>query len=395
MTLTLTPASEAEAAAMVIEARAMRRPMRLQGGGTRAGLGRPVEADTVLSSSRLSGITLHEPAELVIGAWAGTPVSALEAALAAHGQMLPVEPIDHRGLYGTAGEPTLGGLVATNASGPRRVQAGAMRDHLIGVRLVNGRGEMVKSGGRVMKNVTGLDLVKLECGAHGTLGFLTELTFKVLPRPEIAGTLVWSGLDDARAVALLTQAIGSPFEISGAAHVPAAPGRSTATTLLRLEGFEASIESRVPRVAALLADFGAADRLGGAAADALWADIRDGRSLAGDPACAIWRVSVPPTRGPEVVAHARTVILDHFYDWAGGLIWIAAAPDDDAGAAVIRTALAPYGGHATLVRAPDPLRRALDVFEPLAPAVRSITAGIKASFDPDGLFNPGRMYEGI
>ncbi len=398
--LILSPANEAEAAAMVLDARAARRPMQIQGGGTRAGLGRPVEPDTILSSLGLTGITLHEPAELVIRARAGTPVREVEATLAAHGQMLPFEPMDHRALYAaiggrTAGEPTVGGLVAVNASGPRRLAAGAVRDYLIGVRLVNGRGEVVKSGGRVMKNVTGLDLVKLECGAHGTLGLLTELTFKVLPKPEATATLVWSGLEDAPAVDALTRAIGSPFEMSGAAHIPAGADRGAARTLVRLEGFEASIESRIPRIADLLSDCGVPERLDAEAAQQLWADIGDGRSLGADPDRMVWRLSVAPTRGPEVVSRARPIILDHMYDWGGGLIWIATAADGDAGAAAIRAALAPCGGHATLVRAPYALRKVVEVFEPLAPALRSVTADIKASFDPEGLFNPGRMYEGI
>ena len=398
--LILAPGDEAEAAAMVIEAREGRRPMRIEGGGTRAGLGRPVEAETVLSSRGLTGITLQEPAELVIGARAGTPVRELEAALAAHGQMLPFEPMDYRALYAasadaTSGEPTVGGLVAANASGPRRIAVGAARDHLIGVRLVNGRGEAVKSGGRVMKNVTGLDLVKLECGAHGTLGFLTEVIFKVLPRPEASATLVWSGLDDAPAVEALTRAIGSPFEVSGAAHIPAGPGRSVARTLLRLEGFATSVESRLPRMAALLSAFGSPERLDPEAASTLWADVRDARGFGADPDRIVWRVSVPPTRGPEVVARMRAVILDHIYDWGGGLIWMATARQGDAGAGAIRAALAPCGGHATLMRAPDDFRRTAEVFEPLAPALRAITAGIKASFDPEHLFNPGRMYAEI
>ncbi len=387
----LRPDSEAAAAAMVGEARAARRRLRLEGGGTRSGLGRPVEVDAVLSSSLLIGITLHEPAELVISARAGTPLKDVEAALAAHGQRLPVEPLDHRALYGTNGEPTVGGLVATNASGPRRFAAGAIRDHLIGMRLVNGRGEAVKSGGRVMKNVTGLDLVKLVCGAHGTLGFVTEATFKVLPNPEASATLSWAGLDDVRAVALMTKAIGSPFEISGAAHVPGGGGLRFARTLLRLEGLDLAVSGRLPRVAALLDDFGSPETVGEDDALALWADIRDARSFAALGDRAIWRVSVPPTRGPEFAAKVAGVTTQRFYDWGGGLVWLASAPEGDAGASVIRSALAPYGGHATLTRAPDDVRRRIEVFEPVSPALRAITAGIKASFDPDGLFNPGRM----
>jgi glycolate oxidase FAD binding subunit len=389
----LTPASEEEAADLVREARGARRRLELRGGGTRSGLGRPVEAEAVLSSSALVGITLHEPAELVIAARAGTPVREVEAALDAHGQRLPVEPMDHRALYSTAGEPTVGGLVAANASGPRRVQAGAIRDHLIGVRLVNGRGEAIKSGGRVMKNVTGLDLVKLSCGAHGTLGFLTEVTFKVLPKPEAAATLAWSGLDDARAVAALTKAMASPFDVSGAAHIPLGPGREEASTLLRLEGHAETVRGRTERLATLLAEFGRPKRL--ADEGSPWPALRDGGIVAADAEAAVWRISVAPTQGPELVARLRPLLRDHAYDWGGGLVWAATAPDGDAGAADIRAALGGLGGHATLLRAPVALRRHIEVFEPLTPALRALTVGIKASFDPDGILNPGRMYAGI
>ncbi len=379
---------------MVSEARAARRPLVLRGGGTRAGLGRPTNAVDGLSSAGLTGITLYEPSELVIGARAGTPVRVVEETLAERGQMLPVEPMDHRRLYGTSGEPTVGGLVATNASGPRRFTAGAVRDHLIGVRVVNGFGEAVKSGGRVMKNVTGLDLVKLECGAHGTLGFLTEVTFKVVPRPETALTLQFDGLDDARAVAALTRAIGTPFEMTGAAHLPGAGG-APARTLLRLDGFASSVDDRATRLAALLAEFGAPERLPERIAAPLWDEVRDGAALGARAGDAVWRVSVAPTRGPAVAAQLAGVALRHCFDWGGGLIWLATDAAGDAGAAAIRAALAEVGGHATLLRAPDAVRAAVPVFEPLQPALAAVTAAIVASFDPEGVFNPGRMYGGM
>ena len=388
------PASEAEACAVVAEARAARRPLQLRGGGTRAGLGRPSNATDVLSAAGLDGITLYEPSELVIGARAGTPVRLIEETLAARGQMLPVEPVDHRRLYGTAGEPTAGGLVATGASGPRRFAAGAVRDHLIGVRFVNGLGEAVKSGGRVMKNVTGLDLVKLQCGAHGTLGFLTEVVFKVVPRPETGATLALRGLDDARAIAALTLAIGTPFEMTGAAHLPG-PDGGGGLTLLRLEGFRASVDDRAARLSALLAEFGGADRLEPAEAAPLWDDLRDGVALAASPEAALWRISVAPTQGPALAARLAGTAVRHGFDWGGGLVWVATDPAGDAGAAAIRAALAETGGHATLVRAPDAVRAAVDVFEPPAPALRAVTAGIKASFDPERVLNPGRMYGGV
>lgn len=389
-----TPATEAEACAIVSEARGARRPLRLEGGGSRAGLGRPTNATDVLSAAGLTGITLYEPSELVIGARAGTPVRELEATLAAKGQRLPVEPVDHRRFYGTPGEPTVGGLVATNASGPRRFASGAIRDHVIGLRFVNGLGEAVKSGGRVMKNVTGLDLVKLQCGAHGTLGFLTEATFKVVPQAETAMTLALSGLDDVWAVVALTRAIGTPFEMTGAAHLPGTSGVPS-RTLLRFEGFQTSVEDRATRLAALLADIGAAERLSEDEAAPLWDDIRDGMALGAPRAAAIWRISVAPTRGPAVADKLRGIAERHAFDWGGGLLWLATDPSGDAGAAAIRAAVAEVGGHATLMRAPDAVRAAVDVFQPLVPALRAVTAGIKASVDPERLFNPGLMYGGV
>ena len=407
MVTVLVPESEAEAAVMIGAARSRRDALRLEGGGTRAGFGRPSNAHSVLSSRALSGITLHEPSELVISARAGTPLREVEARLAEASQILPFEPVDLRALYGTKGEPTIGGIVAGNWSGPRRIASGAARDHMIGVRFVNGRGEVIRSGGRVMKNVTGLDLVKLQCGAHGTLGFLTEVTFKVLPKAEAATTLVFEGLDDARAIDLLTAALTSPFEVSGAAHLPArlvapfrqkqredgAPGRlETACTVLRLENFRASLDYRCSRLEELLAPFGRPNRLDEAETVTLWAAIRDALPLAEPRDRAVWRISVPPRNGPDVMARLPAGLASaHFYDWGGGLIWLATADGGDAGSAAIRAALAPCGGHATLIRASDGLRAATPVFEPLAPGLMALTGRIKASFDPDLILNRGQM----
>lgn len=395
MTPVLTPADEAEAAGMVAEAAAAGRCVRIEGGGTRAGLGRPVLADCVLSTAGLAGIVLHEPAELILGARAGTPVAGVEAALAAKGQMLPFEPVDLRTLYGTTGEPTVGGLVAGNWSGPRRIAAGAARDHVIGTRFVNGRGEAIKSGGRVMKNVTGLDLAKLMCGAHGTLGLLTEVTFKLLPRPERAATLVFGGLDDHRAVQALSAALGSPFEVSGAAHLPAGVGGADARTLLRLEGFSTALDDRLGRLAALLAAYGQPALLAAEVSRDLWRAVRDATLLAEPRTDAVWRVSVAPTRGPSLAGLiGRSLAGRCYYDWGGGLLWLATAAEGDAGAAAIRAALAVTGGHATLVRAPDAVRARIPVFQPLAAPLVTLTQRLKHSFDPRAILNPGRMYAG-
>ena len=391
-----TPRTEAEAAQIVADLALTKKPVSIQGGATRAGFGRPIQTEATISTIHLTGITLHEPAELVISARAGTPVAEIEAALAAKGQMLPFEPMDHRTLFGTTGEPTIGGVVAGNHSGPRRISAGAARDSLIGVRLVNGRGEAVKSGGRVMKNVTGLDLAKLVTGSWGTLGLFTEATFKVLPRPEHALTLICKGLDDASAAALMSAALGSPFEPSGAAHLPAGLGRPVARTLLRLEGFKVSLAYRTGELRRLLARFGALDAIEGEDHERLWRAVRDCSFLAEPPSDAIWRISTAPTRAARVTEAVSAAVpgARWFYDWGGGLVWLAVPAVGDAAAATVRAAVAQAGGHATLVRAPRELRAAVEVFHPLG-ALAGMTAGIKASFDPGRIFEPGRMHAGV
>lgn len=391
-----TPRTEAKAAQIVADLALTKRPVSIQGGATRAGFGRPIQTEATISTTHLTGITLHEPAELVISARAGTPVAEIEAALAAKGQMLPFEPMDHRTLFGTTGEPTIGGVVAGNHSGPRRIMAGAARDSLIGIRLVNGRGEAVKSGGRVMKNVTGLDLAKLVTGSWGTLGLFTEATFKVLPRPEHALTLICKGLDDASAVALMCAALGSPFEPSGAAHLPAGLGRPVARTLLRLEGFRVSLAYRTGELRRLLARFGALEAIEGADHERLWRGVRDCAFLAEPATDAIWRVSTAPTRAARVTEAVGGAVSGArwLYDWGGGLVWLAVPAGGDAAAATVRAAVAQSGGHATLVRAPREVRATVEVFHPLG-ALAGMTAGIKASFDPGRIFEPGRMHAGV
>jgi len=383
----IAPASEAELAEAVAEAAAKGTPLEIRGGGTRAGLGRPVQAEMTLSTNGLSGITLYEPGALTLVVRAGTPLAGVEAALAAEGQMLPFEPMDHRALLGTDGEPTIGGVVACGVSGPRRIQAGACRDAMLGVRFVNGRGEVVKSGGRVMKNVTGYDLVKLMCGSYGTLGVLSEISFKVLPKPEAEVTLVREGLSPVAGVAALSAALGSPFGITGAAHHGADAG---ARSLVRIEGLEGSVAYRSGQ---LLDQLGPGwEKVTGVSSAALWRSIGDVMPFAGREG-AVWRLSVKPTDGPALSTGLREAGLDHtaLYDWGGGLVWLLTPGGGDAGASLIRHQIASFGGHATLIRASAAILAAIDVFEREPAPLAAISAGLRAKFDPAGILSPGRM----
>jgi glycolate oxidase FAD binding subunit len=347
------------------------------GGGTR-GLG-VTAAGEVLSVAGLSGIELYEPGALTLVARAGTPLAEVEAALAAEGQRLPFEPMDHRALLGTGGAPTIGGVVAANVSGPRRVQAGACRDSLIGVRFVDGSGMVVKNGGRVMKNVTGYDLVKLLAGSHGTLGVLTEVAFKVLPETAARATLVLRGLDPAGAVAAMSAALTSPFEVTGAAH---GAWEGEAVTLIRIEGFEASVDYRAVRLEEVLAPFGAVEVLRDRErTDALWRAVRDVLPFAGREGD-VWRFSVKPSDAPALVAALEAECL---FDWGGGLVWALAAAGIDLRARMT------VPGHATLVRAAPETKRALGVFHPEPGPLAAIARGLRHKFDPRGILNPGLM----
>jgi glycolate oxidase FAD binding subunit len=371
------PGSEEELAEVVRDAAARGQPLAIRGGGTRRA-GADVDG-AVLTTAGVAGITLYEPGALTLVARAGTPLAEVEAALAAEGQHLPFEPWDARPLTGANGTPTVGGMAAVNASGPRRLQAGACRDAMIGVRFVDGEGRVVKNGGRVMKNVTGLDLVKLMAGSHGTLGVLTEVAFKVLPRPEVAATLVLDGLDEATAGQAMTAATGTPYEVTGAAHVPRGFGDGP-VTLLRLEGFAASVAYRAKALAGALARFGTARVVEGAGD---WPVLRDAAPFGGRDG-AVWRVSVRPTDGPRLGAALAPAEL--IYDWAGGLVWALAPEDFD-----LRAAMGGIPGHATLVRGSAQAHARWGTFQPEPAPVAALSAGLRARFDPRGIFNPGRM----
>ena len=398
----IRPSTAEELREIVAAAAADETPLEILGAGTKRGYGRPVEAQTQVVLDRLCGIGLYEPAELVMSAQVGTPLAEIEARLADNQQQLAFEPPDYGALLG--GEPgrgTIGGVIACNLSGPRRIKAGAARDHFLGVRAVTGRGDAIKSGGRVVKNVTGYDLCKLFAGSFGTLVAMTEVTFKVLPAAEHETTLLLRARTRAAGFAALRRAMNSAGDVAGAACLPAAaaarssvPAIAAAATdlsVLRLEGPAPSVRARVERLKALLADEGELDELPPAQSVALWREIRDVTLLPrGGP---LWRVSVPPAAGaPLLEALERELRLSWLADWAGGLLWLAVDGSDDAGAAAIRRALSQPGGHATLVRASAGLRAALPVFQPQEPALARLSARVKDSFDPKRILNRGRMY---
>lgn len=369
-------------------------PVEITGGGTKLQLGRPVQATRRLDVSAISGISLYEPAELIMTVKAGTPLGQVEAALAEQGQQLAFEPPNLSALLGSGhGGQTIGGVVATNLSGPRRLTAGAVRDHLLGLRAVNGRGEIFRAGGRVVKNVTGYDLCKLLTGSYGTMAVFTELTLKVLPAPETEETVALSNLDAKDAVSVMCQGLGSSAGLSGAAWVPGKDGQSL--TCLRLEGFGPSVEARRQRLTALLAGRGDLTLWPAHTSKAWWREMRDVSPLAGKEHRAVWKISLPATQAPALLTKLQS-LGEHevVLDWGGALIWLSLPCGDDAQAAALR-AMLPPDAYAMLMVAPPETRARQPVFQPRPGAQMAIEDRVRQSFDPDRLLNPGRMAPAV
>lgn len=396
---TFTPRTDAELVQTIAWAASEETPLEIAGQATKRAIGRPMDVAHTLDLTAMTGVTLYEPEELVLSARAGTPRAQIEALLAQRGQELAFEPMDYGPLLGCEpGQGTIGGMLAANLSGPRRLKAGAARDHVLGVKGVSGRGEAFKSGGRVVKNVTGYDLSKLMSGSWGTLAVLTDITFKVLPAAETETTLAFRGLLDEPAVAVMSAAMGSSEEVSSAAHLPYGiaerilpdAGRD-ALTILRVEGVAPSVAARIAR---LRADLGAAGEpilMERDQSRLLWRGIRDCLPFAGNAALPVWRISVAPTVGHQLVMALRMKsAIDAFYDWAGGLVWLA-MPGGEPEAGLVRDMLARVGGHATLVRASPEQRRAVPVFQPQPAPLAALSARVKEQFDPKNILNPGRM----
>jgi glycolate oxidase FAD binding subunit len=398
---TLEPRDTQDVAAAVAWALGAKRALRITARGTKQALGSPVSAQGTLDISRLSGIVSYEPGELVLTARAATPLEEIEAALASHRQHLAFEPPKLGAMLdGASAAGTLGGVVAVGLSGPRRFKAGAVRDHVLGIAGVSGRGESFVAGGKVVKNVTGYDLPKLMTGSYGTLAVLTEITLKVLPAPEDVRTLLVLGLRAREAVKVMTEALQSAAEVSGACHLPAGlvvPGKpaSDAATALRLEGVGPSVESRMSQVRERLHRAGAHVLLDREASLALWAAVRDLSPFAGPARRGIvWRLSVPPAASATVAERIEQAVphVQLMFDWGGGLIWVRLPDESDARAEAIRGAIDATGGHATLMRAPEPVRAATGVFHPQPEALAALSRRVKKQFDPEDLLNRGRMF---
>ncbi|MDH3242588.1 MAG: glycolate oxidase subunit GlcE [Alphaproteobacteria bacterium] len=413
MAPSVEPRDEDELRDAVAKALAHHHTLMIEGRGSKPGLGRPVAADRRLSLAAMSGITYYEPDELVLEAWAGTPLAEIEARLAENGQHLAFEPPDLGPLYGVPpGRGSIGGAVACNLSGARRPFAGAARDHVLGIRAVSGRGEVFASGGRVVKNVTGYDMSKLLTGSHGTLAVLSRVTLKVLPRSETVRTVLLFGGDRAKAAEMMAAATAGPWDVSAAAYVPPAAAARSAVDYIsgssgaaafRLEGSREGVVARTRDLRAVLGAGGASEELHTSRSRGFWAEVASGALLpgAGGAGAMIWRLSLPPALGPLAAGEVEQAFGgETVVDWAGGLVWFALADPGPLEAAVgqakeLRAIVEKHGGHATALRAPERVRADLPVFHPEAPAVAALTRRVKQNFDPLAVLNPGRMAAGL
>ena len=396
--------------AVVRAAIANEQPLEIIGHGSRRAIGHPMPTNAVLDLSALNAVTSYEPNELIITVEAGAPFADVASLIDSKGQQFAFEPMDTAALLGVTGSGTIGGMIAAGLAGPRRIKAGGARDHLLGAHAVSGFGDSFKTGGRVVKNVTGYDLCKLLAGSWGTLAVMTEVTLKVMPRPEAERTLVLRRLDDLTANRAMTAALGSPFDVSAAAHLPGSalraelPGLDAlgspreALTLIRLEGILASASHRAASLAGTLKSFGKVEIVEDAASAQAWQAIRDVLPFAAHGplgAWPVWRIVCPPAAGGALgQALARETGGEVMHDWGGGLIWAALPPKADAQAGLVRDRVNAAGGHAMLLRASEEVRRQIDVFHPQAAGLATLGERVRQSFDPKRVLNRGRMIRG-
>jgi glycolate oxidase FAD binding subunit len=404
--------SEARDVEQVVRAAiASEQPLEIIGHGSKRGIGQVMATNAVLDLSALNAVKSYEPNELIITLEAGVPLSDAISLIDSKNQQFAFEPVDTAPLLGTAARGTIGGMIAAGLAGPRRIRAGGARDHLLGAHAVSGFGDSFKTGGKVVKNVTGYDLCKLLAGSWGTLAVMTEVTLKVMPKPESERSLLLRSLDDLAANRAMTKALGSPFDVSGAAHVPSSSLRGEvkgldqlgspreAVTLLRLEGIAASVLHRAKALAEAMKSFGTVEILEDAASALVWSSIRDALPFAASGPLGswpIWRIVCPPASGGALGQQlARESGGEVIYDWGGGLIWAALPPASDAQAALVRRHVDLASGHAMLLRASEEVRREVDVFHPQGEGVAALAERVRKSFDPKAVLNRGRTRRGV
>lgn len=405
---TLKVRDAADVEQVVRAALANEQPLEILGHGSKRAIGQPMATNAVLDLSALNAVVAYEPNELILTVGAGAPLADVLSLIDSKSQHFAFEPMNPALLLGSGVDAgTIGGMLAAGLAGPRRVKDGGARDHLLGAHAVSGFGDSFKTGGRVVKNVTGYDLCKLLAGSWGTLAVMTEVTLKVMPRPESQRTLILRGLDDVAAVRAMTAALGSPFDISGAAHLPASTRRAPvgaladigaaheAVTLLRLEGISVSAVDRAASLTNTLAAYGAAQTVEDDLSAGLWQSVRDVAPFAAAGPLGewpVWRIVCPPAAGgsfgQQLASDTGGEVL---YDWGGGLIWAALPPVADARAALVRGRAEAIGGHATLIRAPEAVRQQIDVFHPPQSGVAALMQRVKTSFDPKDILNRGRL----
>ena len=400
------PKSSKEIESIVRWAVAEEYSLEIVGSGSKRELGRPTQVSNEISLEQNTGILFYEPKELVLSVRSGTPVSEIESLLKAENQELAFEPIDLSSLLGTQnGKGTIGGLLSSNFSGPRRLKVGAVRDHVLGIEAISGRGEIYKSGGRVVKNVTGYDLSRGICGSWGTLSVLANITLKVSPSAETQRTFCILGLTVEDALGAMTTAMGSPTEISGASYIPASfvtrlqvegiNFSDRSVTLLRLEGFAKSVEYRFEKLKSLFTEYKDVEQLNSENSKSIWEQIKDVNLLENRENSMVWKISVAPTSAvPIITALQNSFSFDYYMDWSGGLIWLEIS-DGKPHDAEIRAEVDKFGGHAMLMRATAPVRGSIPVFHPQSPELAGLTKRLKEQFDPKRVLNPSRMYVGV
>lgn len=372
----------------IVSASAERKPLRLRAGGSKDFYGQSLQGE-LLELNRLTGIISYEPSELVVTVRAGTPLAELEAALAGRGQCLPFEPPRFMRPGETVSSATCGGMVASGLAGPARASVGSVRDYVLGVKLINGRGELLTFGGQVIKNVAGYDVSRLMVGAMGTLGVLTEISLKVLPLAAAEATLKCGGLTQQTALDLLNRCGAQPLPLNASCWLfDATASPSQDYLFVRLRGAQAAVQAACPRlIADMQAAGGNAAQMDNVQASPDWDACRD-QSLpfftAPAPDAGLWRLSVPQTAPALALPYAQLV------EWHGGLRWLWAPLQAQA---QLRQTATAVGGSATLFRMPaQSTSLASERFHPLSPTLAAIHQRLKTEFDPAGIFNPGRMY---